>query len=138
MEFELTDKDHELVESAMEAIRRGYRKGWHHIGAALRSEDGKVFTSIHMEANVGRIAVCAEPIALANAVMAGKEKFDTIVAVQHPKPEKGRNDFRVVSPCGMCREIMTDYDPGVKVIIEEEGKLRKVLMADLLPYKFSR
>ena len=136
MEFDLTEEDHELINSAIEAIRKGYKKDWHSIGAALRTSDGEVFTSIHFEANVGRIAVCAEPIALAEAVMAGKDKFDTIVAVKHPKPEKGRMDFEVVSPCGMCREIVTDYDPETKVIINVDGKLRKLLMMDLLPHKF--
>lgn len=136
MEFELTEEDFDLVERAKDAIRKGYRKDWHAIGSALRSKDGEIFTSINFDANVGRIAVCAEPIALANAVMAGREKFDTIVAVRHPKPEKGVMDFQVVSPCGMCREIVTDYDPETKVIIEVEGELKKMNMMDLLPHKF--
>ena len=136
MEFDLNDEDYELIERAKDAIRKGFKKGWHSVGAALRTRDGEIFTSIHFEATVGRIAVCAEPIAIANAVMSGKEKFDTIVAVMHPKPEKGRMDYEVVSPCGMCREMVTDYDPETKVIIFAEGKLKKMHMSDLLPYKF--
>lgn len=136
MEFELTKEDHELIEKAKEAIKRGYKKGWHSVGAALRTTDGEVFTGIHFEATVGRIGICAEPFALANAVMAGKDKFDTIVAVMHPKPERGKDDFEVISPCGMCREMITDYDSQTKVIIYADGKLKKVHMSDLLPYKF--
>ena len=123
---------------ATEAIRKGYRKNWHSVGAALRTADGEVFTSIHIDATVGRIAVCAEPIALANAIMAGKKKYDTIVAVKHPNPEKGRVNFEVASPCGMCREIITDYDPETKVIVMADGQLKKLLMMDLLPYKYKR
>lgn len=137
-EFELTADDYKLIEMATEAIRKGYRKNWHSVGAALRTADGEVFTSIHIDATVGRIAVCAEPIALANAIMAGKTRYDTIVAVKHPNPEKGREDFEVASPCGMCREIITDYDPDTRVIISSEGKLKKVMMMDLLPYKYKR
>ncbi len=136
MEFELTKEDHELIEKAKEAIKRGYKKGWHSVGAALRTTDGEVFTGIHFEATVGRIGICAEPFALANAVMAGKDKFDTIVAVMHPKPERGKDDFEVISPCGMCREMITDYDSQTNVIIYADGKLKKVHMSDLLPYKF--
>ena len=136
MEFELTDDDYELVERAKDAIRKGYKKGWHSVGAALRTVDGEIFPSINFDATVGRIAVCAEPFCLANAVMSGKEKFDTIVAVMHPKPEKGKMDFEVISPCGMCREMITDYDPETKVIVFADGGLKKVYMSDLLPYKF--
>lgn len=136
MEFELTEDDYDLIKKAEEAIGKGYRKDWHTIGSALKTKDGEIFTSINFNANIGRIDVCAEPIALANAVMAGKEQFDTIVAVRHPKPEKGRMDFQVVSPCGMCREIVTDYDPETKVIINVDGELKKMNMIDLLPHKF--
>ncbi len=136
MEYELTREDHDLIEKAEDAIKKGYRKGWHSVGAALRTTDGEVFTGIHFEATVGRIGICAEPFALANAVMAGKDKFDTIVAVMHPKPERGKTEFEVISPCGMCREMVTDYDPQTKVIIYAEEGLKKVDMSDLLPYKF--
>lgn len=135
-EFALTENDYELIEKAKKAIKKGYRKGWHSVGAAIRTTDGEVFTGIHFESTVGRIGICAEPFALGNAVMAGNDKFDTIVAVMHPKPEKGKVDFEVISPCGMCREMVTDYDPETKVIIYADGKLKKVYMADLLPYKF--
>lgn len=136
MEFEITKEDYDLIEQAKEAIRKGHKKNWHSVGAALRTSEGEIFTSINFDATVGRIAVCAEPFALANAVMSGRGRFDTIVAVMHPKPEKGRMGYEVASPCGMCREMVTDYDPETKVIVKADGELKKVLMADLLPYKF--
>ncbi|MCL5785968.1 MAG: cytidine deaminase [Candidatus Thermoplasmatota archaeon] len=136
MEYEVTDQDLALIIAATEAIRKGYKPGWHTVGAALRSEDGQIFASIHIDANVGRIAVCAEPIALANAIMAGKTRFDTIVAVGRKKSVEKDLQFEVVSPCGMCREIVTDYDPRTKVIIRTEEGLKKTLMSDLLPFKY--
>lgn len=136
MEFEITKDDLELVEAARAVIAKNFKDGWHGVGAAVRARDGTIFTGIHLEANVGRIAVCAEPIAIANAIMSGRNKFDTIVAVLHPNPRKKRDDFTVCSPCGMCRELVTDYDPETKVIIRTGDKLKKVLMMDLLPHKF--
>jgi|ACXJ01.1.fsa_nt_gi cytidine deaminase len=132
----LADEDKHLIELAMEAIRKGYRENWHSIGAALRTSDGSVFTSIHFDATVGRISICAEPIAMANAIMSGKNRLDTIVAVKHPNVNRGRPDFEVVSPCGMCREMITDYDPETKVIIKTVEGLKKLYMRDLLPYKY--
>ncbi len=133
-EFELTEGDRKLIQSARDIIRKRYREHWHSVGSALRTADGEVFVSVHINANVGRIAVCAEPIALANAVLAGKNSFDTIVAVQ--RVSRDIDEYEIVSPCGMCREIITDYDPGTKVIIKVDGNVRKVLMMDLLPYKY--
>ena len=131
---QITDDDLELVKLAREAIASRYRPGWHSVGSALRIKSGRVYTSIHIDANVGRIAVCAEAVAVANAVFDGESEFDTIVAVQHPKnPEE---DFRVVSPCGMCREIVTDYDKNSNVIIDVDGVLKKLKMIELLPHKY--
>ncbi len=135
-EFPLTDEDKKLIKAAEEAIKKGYKEDWHSIGASLRTIDGQVFSSIHFDATVGRISICAEPIAMANAIMAGHEKLDTIVAVKHPNKKRGRPDFQVVSPCGMCREMITDYDPETKVIIKTAEGLKKVFMRDLLPYKY--
>ena len=89
----ITDDDIRLIDNAKEAIRKGYRENWHSIGAALRTSDKTVFTSIHFDATVGRIAICAEPIAVANAIMSGKNRFDTIVAVKHPNEKNGRPEF---------------------------------------------
>ena len=135
-EFPVTEADRELIRTAEEAIRKGYKENWHSIGASLRTRDGNVISSIHFDATVGRISICAEPIAMANAIMAGHEKLDTIVAVKHPNVKRGRPDFEVVSPCGMCREMITDYDPETKVIIKTSEGLKKVYMKDLLPYKY--
>ena len=134
--FPITDQDRQLIKKAEETISKGYKENWHSIGASLRTEDGNVFSSIHFDATVGRISICAEPIAMANAIMAGHEKLDTIVAVKHPNEKRGRPDFEVVSPCGMCREMLTDYDQEIKVIIKTSEGLKKVYMRDLLRYKY--
>lgn len=135
-EFPITDGDMKLIETAREIIRKRYKEDWHSIGASLRTMDGQVFSAIHFDATVGRISICAEPIAMANAIMAGHDRLDTIVAVKHPNEKRGRMDYEVVSPCGMCREMITDYDSGTKVIIKTSEGLKKVYMRDLLPYKY--
>ena len=60
----------------------------------------------------------------------GDTEIDTIVAVN----ELGT----VVSPCGMCRELISDYSDTAKVIIARQGKLIKVDVSELLPDKYSR
>ena len=63
------------------------------------------------------------------AISAGEREFDTIVAV-HDK----HLNF-VLPPCGNCRQMMFEYCPDIKVIVNDEnGKLIKVTARDLLPF----
>ncbi len=121
----LTDAERELIFAARAVIKARFRQGWHHIGAALRTRSGKVFSAVHLEANVGRVAVCAEAVALGMAAAAGDTEIDTCVAVN----ELGE----IVSPCGMCRELLSDYAPDCRVILSEA---RVVSVAALLPDKY--
>lgn len=134
----LTPADHELVEAARAVLLRHYRPFWHTVGAALRSRDGRIWTGVHLGATVGRLSICAEAIALGRAVMDGDGTIECAVAVRHPKPEEMTRDIAVVSPCGACRENLTDYDPAALVIINTADGLRKVLVGALLPLPYQR
>ena len=120
--------DRELLDLARKIIEQRYRENQHQIGAALRTKSGKVFTAVHLEATVGRIAVCAEAVALGMAAAAGDTEIETIVAVDAAG--------QVVSPCGMCRELISDYSPSAQVIVPAGGKTEVVPVAELLPNKY--
>lgn len=123
-------EDFELIEIARDLISRRYKEDYHHIAAALRTTSGKVFTGVHVEAYIGRITVCGEAIAIGAAATGGDTHIDTIVAVN----ELGE----IVSPCGMCRELISDYSQNSRVIINRRGQPEKVDIAGLLPDKYSR
>ncbi|MCL5440017.1 MAG: hypothetical protein M1595_03835 [Candidatus Thermoplasmatota archaeon] len=59
--------------------------------------------------------------------------LDAIVAVRHPEMENCYVEYEIVPPCGMCREIATDYDSEIHVIIDINGKPATIPMKDLLP-----
>jgi cytidine deaminase len=115
--FPLEDADRALIEAARQVLLKHYRPFWHMVGAALRTRDGHVFTGLHLGATVGRLSVCAEPIALGRAILEGDGSVDTIVAVRHPKPEESVREIAVVPPCGACREMLIDFDPEAMVIV---------------------
>lgn len=98
-----------LVNNAKKLIAERYKEGFHHIGASLRTKAGKEYSAVHLEAYVGRIAVCAEAIAIGRAAADGETDIDAIVAVN--------NCGEVVAPCGMCRELISDYSPDATVIL---------------------
>lgn len=136
MQAELGESDMRLVSEARAVIGRMYLKGRHHVGAALLSTGGDVYTAVHVEANVGRIALCAEAVAIGEMRSRSRDMVDTIVAVISPGEDAASQDVYVVSPCGMCRELISDYGPGASVIIERDGRLVKVSVESLLPDKF--
>jgi len=135
----LSKADRELVAAAQAAIKERYRYDWQEVGAALRTRSGKIFTGINLDAYLGRMAVCAEAVALGRAfVDLGDDGIDTIVAVRHPDPDENSQDVAVVSPCGACRELIFDYDRKARVIVPN-GKSAEVMpIADLLPNKYRR
>src|ERR1700730_2243841 len=114
----LNGQEKELVEAAREAIRRRYRNDWQEVGAALRSRDGRIFAGVNLDAYLGRMAVCAEAVALGKLVTEiGEIGIDTIVAVRHPKPGEADKTVAVFPPWGSCRELIGDYDRNARVIV---------------------
>ncbi len=126
----MTEADKILIKIARDLISERYKEDRHHIAAALRTTSGKIFTGVHIEAYIGRITVCGEAIAIGAAATGGDTEIETIVAVN----ELGT----IVSPCGMCRELISDYSSKAKVIIARQGQLIKVAVSELLPDKYSR
>jgi cytidine deaminase len=134
----LSVADLALVEAARHVMRLHYKPFWHMVAAALRGRDGRVWTGIHLGATVGRMQVCAEAVALGRAVLEGDGTVDCAVAIRHPKAHEENQDLAVVAPCGACREMLTDFDPGAAVIVPVGGGLRRVRVSALLPFPYQR
>ena len=129
----LSADDRALVEAAAEAVRARYRYGRHSVGAALRGGSGRVFVAVNLDATVGRAAICAEAVALGEAVMAG-ETVEAVAAVRLPRPDEN-GEPHVVSPCGLCRELLLDYAPEARVVLPGRGA---VPLRALLPSPYRR
>src|SRR5437867_3466100 len=112
-----------LISRARELISKRHKQNYHNIASVLITKSGKIFEGIHIEANVGRIAVCAEAIAIGSAESNGDADIDVIVAVN--------KDGKIVSPCGMCRELISDYAPNAYVILEINNEAYKICIQDL-------
>jgi cytidine deaminase len=130
MGTQLSNGDKVLVEEARRIIAQRFKENWHHIGCALRTHSGRVFSAVHLEAYVGRIAVCAEAVAIGMGAAVGDTEIDTIVAVNR--------HGQVVAPCGMCRELIADYSSTARVIVPGERGEEVVPVAALLPNKYVR
>ncbi len=131
--------EQELIAAATAAIKQRYRDDWQEVGAALRTRSGKIFTGVNLDAYLGRMAVCAEAVALGRAVVdVGDDGIEMIVAVRHPPPQDKNQAIAVVSPCGACRELIFDYDRKARVIVPNGKSAAVVPIAELLPNKYTR
>ncbi len=126
--YPLTEADHALIEQALQTLQANFDDGIynHTVGCALRCRNGRVYTGVNCDGIHGS---CAEYITMGTAYSAGERAFDTIVAV-HEKHLNG-----VIPPCGNCRQMLFEYCPDIKVIVnDEQGLLIKVAARDLLPF----
>jgi cytidine deaminase len=134
----LTDDDHALIAAANAVMERHYRTFWHTVAAAIRSKDGRIWTGLHIGTTVGRLAICAEAVALGRAILEGDGTIQTAVAIRHPKPEEEDRELAVVSPCGGCREMILDHAPEAMVIVRDDGGLIKLPIRTLLQLPYRR
>ena len=119
-------------------ITAHHRPFWHTVAAAICSRDGRIWTGVHLGATVGRLAICAEPIALGRAILEGDGTMLVGVAVRHRKPEEGAGAPDVVAPCGACRELLMDYAPDALVIVPSPTGPQKRRVRALLPEPYRR
>lgn len=134
----LTEADEALIEAARETIARHYKPFWHMVSAAIRGRDGRIWTGIHLGATVGRMQICAEPIALGRAILEGDGTVETAVAIRHPKAEEDDRTLAIVSPCGACREMLMDHAPEAKVILPGLIAPIKLPIRALMPLPYRR
>ncbi|MDX1948113.1 MAG: cytidine deaminase [Pirellulaceae bacterium] len=100
------------------------------VGAALLAEDGQIFTGCNVENASYGMAICAERVAVFNAVANGQRKFTHLALVT----EGG------VSPCGACRQVLSEFSPDMVIFLVDAKKPRKITegnLWDLLPGRFT-
>lgn len=100
------------------------------VGAALLTEDGRVFTGCNVENASYGDALCAEKVAIIKAIAEGADQFSKLVVITDaPEP---------ASPCGSCRQILFEFSPELLVVMANlEGVKREKTIKELLPYAFS-
>ncbi len=128
---ELSEEDFQLIESAKETADRLHVDDVHEVAAALRTKNKRVFSGIHINASVGYADVCGEVAAICIAVSHGCREFEAVVAVWG----NGKGTYELLSPCGRCRELISDFSKDTWVIVGSLEHPYKVKASDLLPLK---
>lgn len=125
-----TDIDREgLVQRAAVARRRAYASySGYDVGAALLTASGRVYVGCNVENAVYPLSMCAERVAVFEAVCHGEREFEAIAVVT----ENGG------APCGSCRQVLREFGEETLVLIADaQGNYRETTVGDLLPDSFS-
>ena len=124
----------ELINKAKEAREVSYSPYSHFkVGAALLTKDGKVYFGTNVENSSYPLCMCAERNALYNAMMHGEKKENFVaLALIADSPDP-------VSPCGACRQVMSELLPrDAKVIMANlKGDIKETNIDELLPFAFT-
>lgn len=124
-----TDDDRALLDTVEATNRQAYAPdlfdGGHIVAAGVRTTDGAVYDGVSIPTAVGRASVCAEPVAVGSAIAAGHDhdEIETCVAVSYPHPSHDADSQEVIPPCGVCRELLVDYNPTMRVIVPAHESL---------------
>lgn len=122
----------ELIEQAQQARQQAYVPYSHFaVGAAVLTDDGKIFQGCNIENGSYSMTICAERVAMFSAILAGYHHFKAIAVVG--------DTYEAVSPCGACRQVMTEFmHANDQVILTNlHGDTKTFTVDQILPYSFS-
>lgn len=119
-----------LILAAREAAKHAYAPYSNFcVGAAVMDESGAIYTGCNVENVSYGLTVCAERIALFNALSQGSRRFTALALCA---PER-------VTPCGACRQVIAEFcdaDLPIALTTPEGEETQVVRFGDLFPNPF--
>jgi cytidine deaminase len=99
------------------------------VGAAVETDDGKVYTGCNIESASYGLTVCAERVAIWKAVSEGARCFGRLVIVADTE--------RLTPPCGTCRQIIWEHCRNTTIVLANlHGESETLDIQLLLPRAF--
>ena len=138
-----------LIKKAAEAAKIAYSPySRYHVGAALLTKSGEIFTGCNVENASYGVTNCAERTAFFKAVSEGFQEFDAIAIVGGSsdiicKENTGMAESPIVFsdyayPCGICRQVMQEFcDRDFRIIVAKSVEdYKEYTLEELLPFGF--
>lgn len=129
-------EEKELIRAAMEARQRAYAPYSDFlVGAALLTEDGKVYQGCNIENASYGATNCAERTAVFRAVSEGETRFSAIAIVGGMRDK----ELTYAYPCGICRQVLREFCEPERmwvIVARSETDYKKRKLSELLPESF--
>lgn len=122
----------ELVKTAQRAKRRAFAPYSHfHVGAALLTGNGRIYSGCNIEISTYALTICAERTAIFKAISEGERNFKAVAIVS--------DDPDFTPPCGACRQVLMDLAGNIDVLmINRKEKVKVLKLKSLLPHAFGK
>jgi cytidine deaminase len=122
--------DKELIEAALRATQNSYAPySKIKVGAAILTEDGKIIVGCNVENSSYGLSICAERVAIFNAISSGERKFKKIAIIN--------SEGNGMMPCGACRQVMEEFSSNIEIItLDKNKRIVKYKLDELLPNAF--
>lgn len=99
------------------------------VGAAVKTDAGKVFTGCNIESASYGLTVCGERVAIWKALSEGEKHFAELAIVADTET--------LTPPCGTCRQIIWEFCRDATIILANlQGESQIVSIRELLPRAF--
>ena len=123
--------DRKLIDMAADAMASSYSPySCFKVGASIECSDGSVFTGCNIENASFGATMCAEAVALAAAVSAGRREFKRIAIISE--------GTSYCFPCGTCRQLLNEFSPELEVLsARSDGRYVSYPLTTLLPMAFA-
>ncbi len=129
----MEQEEQELNNAAVDLIKKRYPLGWGG-AAAVRTETGKILTSIAPDTINDALSLCMEVGAFLEAHKLNEKVTHSLCICR----EDESSEFLVLSPCGVCQERLVHWGGDVKAAIStKENKLVFKTIRELMPHHWS-
>lgn len=122
-------KKQELINAALKAKEMAYVPySKFRVGAAVLTDDDKIYTGCNIESASYTPTNCAERTAIFKAVSEGYKNFKAIAIT---------GDSEYTFPCGVCRQVMREFSKDLTIyIVKNQNEHKEFTLEELLPYSF--
>ncbi len=116
-----------LIEKARDALTDAYVPySDYTVGAAIRTDDGTVYTGCNIENANYSNSLHAEEVAIGRAIADGYREFEKIAV--------SSGDRDGVTPCGMCRQTLAEFcGEEFPVVCDHGDRTSTRTLGELLP-----
>jgi cytidine deaminase len=121
----------ELIEEAKKAREKAYAPYSNFkVGAAILTKSGKIFTGVNIENSSYGASICAERVAVFNAINSGDSEIVEVAVVTDKKEP--------AMPCGICRQVLKEFSKNLKIYAANlEGRVIETTLDEIFPMAFT-
>lgn len=118
-----------LLNIAKEASKNSYSPySKFKVGCAVLCDNGEIYLGTNIENASYGLTICAERVAVFNAVSNGVKKIKAVAVY---------TDKKNIPPCGACRQVIFEFSKNADIIYNlKNNKMKVTNIKSLLPDSF--